>query len=62
MWELSECRGMLVEAQVILWMLYPLKLIGQSCICLKGRECFTSHTKQDFAKEFSVPRVPGFYK
>lgn len=53
---------MLVGAQMILWMLYPLKLIGQSCLCLKGRECFTSRTKQAFAKELSFPQVPGFYE
>lgn len=38
----------------------PLELLGQSCICLKGRECFTGHTEQDSAKELSFPRVPGF--
>lgn len=49
----DECKVKLVEAQMVLWMLYPLKFIGQSCVCLKGRECFTCHTKQDFAKELS---------
>lgn len=58
----DECRVTLVGAQMLLWMLHPLKLLGQSCICLKGRGCFTCHTKQDFAQEFSFPQGLGFYE
>lgn len=60
-WGLSECREMLVGAQMILWMLYPLKLLGQSCVGLKGRECCASHTSQTLP-ELSFPQVPGFYE